>query len=84
MQKRYLQGRLSFEKNAILSFSDRRFEVDLEYGLIGFECHALSDLVVLIEIDPGSISASFVVDSICENPGLLSCVKSYASLLLGE
>ena len=67
-----------------MSFSDRRFEVDLEDGLIGFKSHSLSDLMILIEIDPGSIRARFVVNSISENPGLLRCVEPNAGLLLGE
>ena len=67
-----------------MSFSDRRFEVDLEDGLIGFKSHSLSDLMILIEIDPGAIRARFVVNSISENPGLLRSVESNAGLLFGE
>ena len=59
-------------------------EIDFKNGLVGLEDHSIVHLIVLIEVQPGSVRAWLAVDTIGEDPRLLLRREEDARLALRE
>ena len=59
-------------------------EIDFKNSLVGLKDHSIVHLVVLVQVQPGSVRAWFAIGTIGEDPTFLLRRKVYACLALRE
>ena len=81
--KALTNGRSS-EHSPLRSSLPDALEIDFKNGLVGLEHHSSVHLIVLFDVQPGSVRAWLAVDTIGEDPRLLLRREEDARLALRE